>query len=100
MASGVVYKDLLPLPGEDPRQDDHTTPTLIDTPTESHALAVQAAKQPEERGAAQAEHEEEVVNLGWNEPKEAVSNPLVGGLSNEDLWVLVRRFNKVSIFVI
>lgn len=70
--------------------------TMLDTPTESHTLAMQAAKSPlpEERGAAQVEHGDEVVNLGWNEPKEQIAQPLVGGMENEDLWLLVRRFNK------
>lgn len=73
--------------------------TIIDTPTDSHALAVEAAKNspPEERGAAQVEHGDEVVDLGWNEPKSQVAKPLVGGLANDDLWLLVRRFNKVCI---
>jgi hypothetical protein len=96
MSGGVVYKDLLPIPHEtDPEKEEKTT-TITDHPTESHALAMEAARNPEQKGAAQVEHGEEVVNLGWNEPQEAVSNPLVGGLSNDDLWVLVRRFNKVS----
>lgn len=97
MASGAVYKDLLPIPAEDPRKEEDTTTTLTDKPTESHALAFVAAKSPEEKGAAQVVHGEEVVDLGWNEPEQAVENPLVGGLSNEDLWVLVRRFNNVRI---
>ncbi|KAH9871818.1 hypothetical protein J1614_006075, partial [Plenodomus biglobosus] len=93
---GVVYKDLLPIPDTDPTEVEGTTTTLLDAPTESHALALQAAKSAalEEKGAAQIEHAEEVVDLGWNEPKEHVAKPLVGGLSNEDLWLLVRRFNK------
>ncbi|KAF2019628.1 hypothetical protein BU24DRAFT_365220 [Aaosphaeria arxii CBS 175.79] len=91
MATGAVYKDLLPLPQETEPEKEETTVTMQDKPTESHALAMQ---EPEIKGAAQVDHEEEVVNLGWNEPKEAVSNPLVGGISNEDLWLLVRRFNK------
>lgn len=90
-----MYKDLLPVPGQDPRQEEDKTTTLTDVPTKSHALAMEAAKAPEERGAAQVEHEEEVVNLGWNEPESHIESPLVGGLSNEDLWVLIRRFNKV-----
>jgi hypothetical protein len=71
--------------------------TLLDAPTESHALALKGAKgvHPSEAGAAQIPHSKEVVDLGWNEPKEHVVAPLVGGLSNEDLWLLVRRFNKV-----
>jgi hypothetical protein len=96
MATGVVYKDLLPIPDEDPHGVESTTTTMTDAPTESHALAMQAAKKSTEQGAAQVDHEQEVVNLGWNEPKEAIANPLVGGLKNEDLWVLVRRFNKVT----
>lgn len=96
MATGAVYKDLLPIPHEtDPEKEDRTV-TMTEQPTESHALAMQ---DHEEKGAAQIEHDKEVVNLGWNEPAQAVSNPLVGGLSNEDLWVLVRRFNKVRLGV-
>jgi len=47
-------------------------------------------------GVAQLPHNEEVKDLGWNEPKEDIAAPLVGGLDNETLWMLVRRFNKVS----
>lgn len=96
---GVVYRDLLPIPDTDPTEHEGTSSTLLNAPTESHALALQAAKatHPAEQGAAQVDHNEEVVDLGWNEPKEHVAKPLVGGLSNEDLWLLVRRFNKVRI---
>jgi hypothetical protein len=98
MASeGVAIKDLLPIPDStqpvtDPEKKEITT-TLTDEPTTSHALAM---ADHEEKGAAQIEHDEEVVNLGWNEPPAKIANPLVGGLPNEDLWVLVRRFNKVD----
>ena len=94
---GVVYKDLLPIPDTDPTEHEGKASTLLDAPTDSHALALKAAKAPHpaEKGAAQMEHQGEVVDLGWNEPKEHVARPLVGGLSNEDLWLLVRRFNKV-----
>lgn len=121
-SQGLVFKDLLPLPDADPTEHEGTTTTLTDAPTESHALALevssvdgipqtyadsrclqsQAAKavHPSEAGAAQVQHEQEVVDLGWNEPKEAVAKPLVGGLSNEDLWLLVRRFNKVRLIAV
>ncbi|KAH8644288.1 hypothetical protein IG631_01752 [Alternaria alternata] len=94
---GVVYKDLLPIPDTDPTEHEGKSTTLRNAPTESHALALDAAKSapPEEKGAAQIAHGDEVVDLGWNEPKELVAKPLVGGLGNEDLWLLVRRFNKV-----
>lgn len=103
---GLVFKDmgqdpldLLPVPETNPTVHEGTTTTLLDAPTESHALALEAAKaaDPAEAGVAQIPHDEEVVDLGWNEPKEHVARPLVGGLSNEDLWLLVRRFNKVRL---
>lgn len=92
------WRDILPVPGTDPRVHEGTASTLRDAPTDSHALAMDASKtmHPAEKGLAQIEHDQEVVDLGWNEPKEAVAKPLVGGLSNEDLWLLVRRFNKAS----
>lgn len=62
-------------------------------PTASHALAL---ADHDEKGAAQQDHDAEVQDLGWNEPKEKVAQPLVGGMDNEELWLLVRRFNKVG----
>ena len=94
---GLVFKDLIAIPDTDPTEHEGTATTIRDAPTESHALAHEAANaaHPDEKGAAQVDHQQEVVNLGWNEPKEHVENPLVYGLTNEDLWLLVRRFNKV-----
>ena len=63
-------------------------------PTDSHALATQ---EHEQKGAAQQNHEEpEVKDLGWNKDPEHIPAPLVVGLPNEELWVLVRRFNHVQ----
>ncbi|PBP28867.1 hypothetical protein BUE80_DR000130 [Diplocarpon rosae] len=61
-------------------------------PTESHELA---NADHEEKGAAQIvlEHSE-VTDLGWNDNPSDIPTPLVGGLPNEELWTLVRRFNK------
>ena len=68
----------------------------IDAPTESHALAF--GHDAEIKGAAQEHHfESEVKDLGWNDHPDNVPKPLVGGLQNEDLWLLVRRFNRVSV---
>ena len=62
--------------------------------TESHALA---NADHDEKGAAQNVHNEtEVKDLGWNDHPDDVPKPLVGGLPNEELWLLVRRFNKVT----
>lgn len=97
-------KEILPLPETtqpvtDPGKEELHTDSQ-EMPTLSHALATAAAHTPEEvmeeMGAAQDDHEEEVVDLGWNEPASAIANPLIGGMKNEDLWLLVRRFNKVS----
>lgn len=94
-ASGAVYKDLLPVPHETEPEKKEISTSLGDKPTDSHALALE---DHEEKGAAQVFHTEEVVDLGWNEPGSKIESPLVGGLANEDLWVLIRRFNKVWIF--
>jgi hypothetical protein len=66
-------------------------------PTESHQLAHATEKDGiEEIGVAQLDHgHTEVRDLGWNEEPEDVPVPLVGGLPNEELWTLIRRFNKV-----
>jgi dsDNA-binding SOS-regulon protein len=100
-------KEILPLPQTtqpvtDPNKEELHTDSQ-ETPTLSHALATQAAHSPnevmEETGVAQENHEDEVVDLGWNEPASQIANPLIGGMRNEDLWLLVRRFNKVSTMV-
>jgi Protein of unknown function (DUF3292) len=66
-------------------------------PTDSHELA---NAEHEEKGAAQLDHgQTEVRDLGWNESPAEVPNPVVGGLPNEELWTLIRRFNKVCYFL-
>lgn len=67
-----------------------------EAPTASHALAEESIDIPyEEKGASQIEHGEiEVKNLGWNDEIHNVPQPVVGGLPNEELWTLVRRFDK------
>ena len=64
-------------------------------PTVSHQLADE--NQPEEQqGLAQLDHGEiEVKNMGWNEDQDKIPSKVVGGLGNEELWAMVRRFNKV-----
>ena len=65
----------------------------VEHPTDSHALA---NMDHEEKGVAQMDHgQTEVRDLGWNEHPTDVPVPLVGGLPNEELWALIRRFNKV-----
>ena len=116
-----IPDDELEQEAQDPKQQDHqrgdltpvtrqsSTPTTSSpiitptsskstltnsAPTESHAIA---EADHEEKGAAQEQHfEAEVKDLGWHEDPNDVPRPLVGGLYNENLWMLVRRFNKVK----
>ena len=70
------------------------TTGLHSGPTESHALAT---ADHDHKGIAQQDHGEvEVKDLGWNAHPDDRPAPLVGGLPNEELWTLVRRFDKVG----
>lgn len=63
-------------------------------PTLSHQLASGNSDQPQ-HGAAQVMHDGvKVQDLGWDEDSEDYAELLIGDLSNEELWTLVRRFNK------
>ncbi|KAI9802475.1 MAG: hypothetical protein M1825_002860 [Sarcosagium campestre] len=77
---------------EPPRPDPagfNPDASLSDGPTESHALAI---ADHDEKGASQQEHAEpEVKDLGWDE---TATDVIVGGLPNEQLWTLIRRFDK------
>ncbi|CAG9936788.1 unnamed protein product [Clonostachys rosea f. rosea IK726] len=70
-------------------------------PTESHALAEDAQTgEVDQKGSCQFNHNDtEVKNLGWNDDVDKIPQPLVGGIENENLWTLIRRFNK-QIFVV
>ena len=94
--SQPTLADILPVPGTlDPvvnPDKEEITPSLADKPTASHALAT---ADHEEKGAAQQDREKDVVDLGWKSTKDDVPEPLVARLPNDELWILVRRFNKV-----
>ena len=80
----------------DSKIDDQlsTEPELPDGPTDSHVLS---QVDQDEKGLAQKAGETaEITNVGWGEHADHVAEPLVAGLSNEDLWMLIRRFDKVS----
>lgn len=69
-------------------------------PTESHQLANAALEDETEKGVAQLDHgHTEVRDMGWNDHPDDVPVPLVGGLPNEELWTLIRRFNKVCCYL-
>jgi Protein of unknown function (DUF3292) len=70
-----------------------TRSTPQDKTTDSHALA---QADHDIKGAAQiAGQSEDLTDLGWRAPPDEIDT-LVGGLPNEELWTLVRRFNRVS----
>lgn len=70
-------------------------------PTASHALAQESIEsEPQARGASQVDHAAaEVRDLGWNEESQKVPQPVIGGLANEELWTLIRRFDKQVFYV-
>lgn len=88
---GTRVSDLLPTPATNP--NDISPAQGVNGQTLSHALATDDHNL---KGHAQLDHEKEVQDLGWNEKKEDVAAPLVGGMDNEELWMLVRRFDKAS----
>ncbi|OAA63417.1 hypothetical protein SPI_03580 [Niveomyces insectorum RCEF 264] len=93
---GQKIVEALPVPSStQPVTDPQKTEIanhIADAPTLSHSLAV---GDHDEKGAAQQAHlTEEVTDLGWNEKKQDIVAPLVGGMDNEELWLLIRRFNK------
>lgn len=94
----MSFADVLPIPEKtnavsDPDKEE-VSQALDEGETASHALATTAQDDQAEKGAAQDQHDKEVKNLGWNEPQDKIPAPLVGGIGNEELWLLVRRFNK------
>lgn len=61
-------------------------------PTDSHVLS--QVEQDEKGLAEQAGDTTTTTDIGWNQDPEDVDGRIVAGLSNEDLWMLIRRFNK------
>jgi len=61
-------------------------------PTIGHKLAHGAHKENDD---AESEHTNiEQGDSGWNEEEGNVLQPLISGWSNNELWTLIRRFNK------
>ncbi|ERF69387.1 hypothetical protein EPUS_05932 [Endocarpon pusillum Z07020] len=68
-----------------------TRPPPQDKTTDSHALAL---ADHDIKGAAQiAGQTGDVTDLGWRADAKEIDT-LVGGLPNEELWTLIRRFNR------
>ncbi|KAL2008350.1 hypothetical protein VTN00DRAFT_8332 [Thermoascus crustaceus] len=91
------------VPGEIPvrnnNEDDIARRKTIEenAPTESHTLA---QIEYNEKGLVQkASDTDGITDVGWGLAPEDIEEPLIGGLSNEELWMLIRRFNKQMYYV-
>ncbi|PYH45555.1 DUF3292 domain-containing protein [Aspergillus saccharolyticus JOP 1030-1] len=74
-----------------------TTTAHVSGPTDSHILS---KVDQDEKGLAQrAGDTDNVTDVGWDKPPEQIHERIVSGLSNEDLWMLIRRFNKQIYYV-
>lgn len=64
-------------------------------PTDSHFLS---QTHPGDNGlVSKAADENETSDIGWETlTPDDLNERIVGGISNEDLWMLIRRFNKVT----
>ncbi|CAG8004004.1 unnamed protein product [Penicillium salamii] len=77
------------------KTDDQGNPEseTPDGPTDSHILS---QVDQDDKGLVQKAGETaEITNIGWGHSPDQIEEPLVAGLSNEDLWMLIRRFDKV-----
>ncbi|KAJ5155866.1 hypothetical protein N7492_008669 [Penicillium capsulatum] len=73
-------------------QGDNMTEQLPAGPTDSHVIS---QLEPDEKGLAQQTSESaDLTDLGWSNPADCIEEPLIVGLANEDLWMLIRRFDK------
>ncbi|KAJ5582433.1 hypothetical protein N7535_001053 [Penicillium sp. DV-2018c] len=73
-------------------EDLTAEPEIPEGPTDSHVLS--QVEQDEKGLSQQAGETTEITDLGWNEPHDFIAEPLVAGISNDDLWMLIRRFDK------
>ena len=107
---GIVYEGLIEGQQSSLSNRNNTISSVDDAPdtsisrtlgqkTDSHALAtadidvkgtVQAASE------TSSADENEVANLGWHRVDEAKGDPFLGGWTNEEIWLFIRRFNKVQ----
>ena len=70
---------------------DHEGPGELDD-SDSYDLA--QVPTTETRGSIESMNQRQ-QNIQWKPAKRTVEETLAEGLSNEDLWLLIRRFNKV-----
>ena len=116
-----LVQEILPLPAMTDPEHKEVAGHLDQVPTASHDLAVRGGEDEGDEGMVDVVQKRRmgeegeygggdgndvgggggVVDLGWQrDVKNAMPGDnhksLVGGVEDEDLWVLVRRFNQVS----
>ena len=82
-----------------PRSEDGKVRNMDhkDSPTDSHEIS--KIKQDEKGLAQKAGDNKEVSDIGWSQEPVEIEEQIVHGLSNEDLWMLIRRFDQVRVFM-
>ena len=66
-------------------------------PTDSHILS--QTNSDDDGLVSKAANENETLDIGWGTlAPDDLNERIVAGISNEDLWMLIRRFNKVATF--
>ena len=69
----------------------------LNAPTDSHALA--HAEVEETSLIHTSPDDEATTDIGWQQQPHEFNEPIIGGIPNEDLWMLIRRFNKVGVIL-
>lgn len=91
---GYVFRDGGTTPSDEKTESQATTSGPISShPNEAPQQTTPPAEAPLTQAAGRLD---EVTDLGWKDTRgnHGDIDNLVGGLPNEDLWTLVRRFNK------
>jgi hypothetical protein len=70
---------------------DHEDPRELE---DSDSYDFPQAPRTETRGSTESVNKPQ-QNIQWKPSSRTVEETLAEGLSNEDLWLLIRRFNKV-----
>jgi hypothetical protein len=87
-ADGIVLKDLI--------DEDHAFDDGIDISTTHQSTRTygSGATGEEPKGQAQIEHNEE-IDIGWGVDPDKITHRFIEGIDNEDVWIWIRRFNKL-----
>ncbi|KAI9043658.1 DUF3292 domain-containing protein [Aspergillus affinis] len=83
--------------GDDDGEFTEQKDIKADSPTDSHFLS--QVEQDQKGLAEKAGVTQDVSDVGWGLSRDDFEERIVSGLSNQDLWMLIRRFNKQIYYV-